>query len=437
MKKVPFFCALAVAGLFPETYIWSQTASQSHVAHARMFAPGTIVSPSSNARIRNEDGGKASTNLKILSLADNAAPPHLKAAAVSVPPVAGYFFETPASLACVYQLVPVTQPGCNPNLVATNVTGGSRAIAIVDAFDYPAAMSDLARFSSQFGLPAPTSSNFQVVFAAGTRPPDGSGSGWDIEAALDIEYAHGLAPKAKLYLVEAASDAFSDMFAAVKKASQLVAAAGGGEVSMSWGGAEFASEKTLDSHMTTQNVVYFASSGDSPGTSYPCVSPNVVCVGGTGNSRNQVTGKLGGEVAWNDTGGGTSLYESRPEYQNPISSIIGSKRAVPDVAAVADPRTGVWVYNSTYDGAGAWFTVGGTSVASPVMAGIVNSSGHFHQSSIAALTSIYSTVGAVGAGWNDVTSGACGYYDGLLAKQGWDACTGVGTPRGTSFKLAF
>ncbi len=436
MNKVLVCSAIVVFGCFPAVETRAQAASPSSANSPPEYASGTIYSPDSSLRLKNEAGAKAHTFLKILAPPASAGPPRFNGAAPLTPPHPGYFFETPASLACIYQVVPVTVPGCNPNLAVANPTTGARAIAIVDAYHYSAALSDLTQFSSQFGLPAPTSANFQVVYASGTKPADGSGTGWDLEAALDVEYAHGLAPKAKIYLVEAASNSYTDLFAAVKKASQLVAAAGGGEVSMSWGGGEFSSETSFDSQMTTGKVVYFAAAGDSVGTSYPCVSPNVVCVGGTGNSRNPSTGKLEGEIAWADTGGGFSLYEARPAYQNPISGIVGSKRGVPDVAAVADPRTGVWVYNSTYGG-GPWQTVGGTSVASPVIAAIVNSAGQFQTSSAAELASIYSTVGTVGAGWSDISSGACGSYDGFLAILGWDPCTGVGTPRGISFKIAF
>jgi kumamolisin len=403
------------------------------------YASGTIFDPPSSLLLEREIGKKAHTNLKILVPPVNAAgvkaqPPRYNGVAPQVPPLSGFFFETPASLACVYQLIAVTVPGCNPNLAVTNVAKGSKAIAIVDAYDYPAAVSDLTTFSSQFGLPGPTSSNFQVVYATGTKPPNGTGSGWDVEAALDIQYTHGLAPNAKVYLVEAASDSFSDLFQAVAKASQLVAAAGGGEVSMSWGGGEFSTESSFDSYMTTKLVVYFGAAGDSAGTIYPCVSPNVVCVGGTGNIRNPVTGKFEGEIAWLNTGGGLSFYETRPAYQNPISGIVGGKRGVPDIAAVADPNTGVWIYNAAN---GGWFPVGGTSVASPVMAAIANVAGHFYASSIAELNTIYSTVGSVGPSWNDITSGACGPYDGFPALPGWDYCTGVGTPRALSFKWAY
>ena len=209
--------------------------------------------------------------------------------------------------------------GIQPDQAVTNVTTGSRSIAIVDAYHYPRAQSDLTVFSKQFGLPVPSPANFKVVYAAGVQPPDGTGTGWDLEAALDLDMAHGLAPKAKIYFVEAASPSINDMFQGVAKAASLVAADGGGEVSMSWGTGEFPTEALYDFKMTTRNVVYLAAAGDAPGTIYPCVSPNVVCVGGTGNSRNVVTGVFQGNVAWSDTGGGISQYEARPAYQNAIS----------------------------------------------------------------------------------------------------------------------
>jgi kumamolisin len=402
------------------------------------YAPGTLFQPGSNYLLTVDLGKRAHSNVRILVPPAN---PHTKLQPnTGAPPFSGYFYETPASLACIYNLIPPTVAGCNPNSATTNVTTGSRSIAVVDAYDYPGAQSDLTTFSKQFGLPAPSAANFKVVYAAGVRPPDGTHTGWDLEAALDLDMAHGLAPKAKVYLVEAASNSFKDLFQAVGKAASLVAADGGGEVSMSWGTSEFSSETFYDPGMTTAKVVYFASSGDNPGTGYPCTSPNVVCVGGTANSRNVVTGVFQGNVAWSDTGGGLSLYEARPAYQNAIAGIVGGRRGVPDIAAIADPRTGAWVYIASWAGScvgnTGWCIVGGTSAATPVMAAIVNSAGGFRSSSVAELNTIYSTVGAASAGWNDVTSGACGLYDGFAAIRGWDQCTGIGVPQGgVSFKV--
>jgi len=417
---------------------FAQGRGEEKISDLPRYAPGTLFEPLSNYVLMPDFGKRAHSNVRILVPPAN---PFAKVqTSTGTPPFAGYFYETPASLACVYGLVSTTVAGCNPNQTATNVATGSRSIALVDAYDYPGARSDLTIFSRQFGLPAPAPANFRVVYATGVKPPNGVHSGWDLEAALDLDMAHALAPRAKLYLVEAASSSLSDMFQAVGKAASLVASDGGGEVSMSWGSSEFASESSFDSAMTTARIVYFAAAGDNPGTLYPCTSPKAVCVGGTANSRNAVTGVFQGNLAWEDTGGGTSSYEARPSYQNGIAGIVGGRRGVPDIAAIADPRTGVCVYNAAWAGScvgnSGWCIVGGTSAATPVMAAITNSAGRFLSSSAAELSLIYSTLGAAGAGWSDVTSGACGFYDGFGAIRGWDQCTGIGVPQGaTSFKV--
>src|SRR5260370_824006 len=176
--------------------------------------------------------------------------------------------ETPTSLRSVYKL---------PS------TGGAGVIAIVDAFDYPTAENDLNVFSTQFGLPACTAANgcFKKVFASGSQPA--VNCGWSQEAALDIEWAHAMAPNAKIVLVEAATNSFVDLFAAVDVAtSQVLATGGRGEVSMSWGGGEFSTEASNDSHFQHDAVVYFAASGDTGGANiYPSVSPFVVSSGST------------------------------------------------------------------------------------------------------------------------------------------------------------
>ncbi|MFZ0302419.1 MAG: S53 family peptidase [Terracidiphilus sp.] len=361
----------------------------------------------------------------------------------SVQPIAGYDAETPASLACLYQLVAVTS-GCNPGTLTTVATGGSKAIAIVDAYDYPTALADLTAFSKQFGLASPTSSTFTVAYEATSKPspdPDCADYGgwdcWATESALDIEMAHVAAPSAHIYLVEANSSNYNDLFAAVTKAVLLVKAAGGGEVSMSWGGGEYSTETSYDSTFTGTNVVFFASSGDSEGTIYPAVSPNVIAVGGTTIARNPSTMAFESEVSWEDTGGGYSVYESRPSFQSSISSTVGTHRGVPDVAAVGNPRTGVWVYNSyenTYSGTlYAWNIIGGTSVASPLWAGVANHAGHFSASTSAEETLIYAS-GKTAADFRDITVGTCGYYEGYLAASGWDACSGFGAPLGAAGK---
>jgi kumamolisin len=352
------------------------------------------------------------------------------------PPYAGYAYETPASLACIYSLV-ATTAGCNPNVVTTNPTGGTKAIAIVDAYDDPWAGPDLAYFSAQFGLPF-SPEKFQVVYAQGTEPALDETGDWELEESLDIEYAHAEAPDATIYLVEAASNYYSDLLPAVQVASNLIrcgsvatcpaGSTGKGEVSMSWGGGEFSSETSYDSYFTTPGVVYFASTGDAPGTEWPSVSPNVVAAGGTTLRRSPSTGNFIEERSWESGGGGASFYEGIPSYQAGIKSIVGTARGVPDVSFDANPITGVWVWDSNFveELGGGWFIVGGTSVASPNLAGIVNRAGGFAASSKAELTTIYKNLG-VATDFHDVTLGDCGPYAGYLAVAGWDPCTGVGS----------
>ena len=389
---------------------------------------GQVVVPDSSIEYPDEIGVSAHTNLRLFVPTggmDRVEPPALNrragvGAAVGAPASGYYYLETPASLGCVYNLVAAPVAGCNPYAATVDPAGGARAIAIVDAYDDPTAAADLAHFSTQFGL---ATANFSVVYASGTKPA--ANSGWQIEEALDIEWAHAMAPGAKLYLVEAASSSLTDLLTAVGVASQLVSAAGGGEVSMSWGSSEFSGETAYDKSFTTAGVVYLASAGDSAGVIWPSASPNVVSVGGTALSRNPTTGMFQAELAWQQAGGGPSAYEVRPTYQSTISATTGAHRGTPDIAAVADPTTGVWVYEG-----GNWYIVGGTSVAAPVWAGIINASGHFYSSSATELAAIYASA----TGFTNVTNGDCGPYEGYLALGPWSFCTGHGSPNGKTNK---
>ena len=390
---------------------------------------GQVLIPDTSIEHADHIGRIAHTNTKILAFTgsiDSVHPP-LGGGGREIAPGSSYF-ETPASLGCVYRLTSVSsaQIGCNPtDPTLLNPSGGARAIAIVDAYDYPTAFSDLQIFSAQFGLPAPTTANFQVVYATGTPPK--ADSGWGLEAALDIEWAHAMAPHAKIYLVEAASNSYADLLSAVNVASTYVAQAGGGEVSMRWGGSEFSFERFYDGYFTKTGVVYFAAAGDSAGTIWPSTSPNVVSAGGTTNSRD-ASGNLQAQLAWSSTGGGPSRYESRPSYQSAISQVVGNKRGTPDVAADADPNTGVWVYN--VPDCNGWCIVGGTSVAAPVWSGIVNAAGRFSSSSQVELSTIYSNLGKA-ADFTDITQGSCGPHQGYVTGTGWDFCTGAGSAFGT------
>ncbi len=364
--------------------------------------PGWVVIPDSSVERPGDRGVNAHTNHLIL----------LRPQFTGTAPVG----ETPQSIRPVYNL---------PS------SGGSNIIAIVDAYDYPTAENDLNVFSSVLGLPPCTTANgcFTKIYASGHQPR--TNCGWAQEASLDIEWAHAMAPNAKIVLVEAASNRFNDLFAAVDVASNYIAShTVPGEVSMSWGGSEFSSEASNDSHFTTAGIVYFASSGDTGGvTIYPGVSPNVVSAGGTTIHRDS-SGNFTGETGWSGSGGGPSQYEPRPTYQSAVSAIVGSQRGVPDFSFDADPNSGVSVYDSTScQGLSGWLVFGGTSVASPSLAGIVNLAGSFSSSTNTELTTIY---GGLGSGnFRDIVSGTAGSFS---AAVGWDFVTGVGSDLGLSGK---
>jgi kumamolisin len=331
--------------------------------------------------------------------------------------------ETPQSIRPVYNL---------PS------TGGNGIIAIVDAYHYPTAQSDFDTFSKQFGLPLSTENVcngsqrcFNVAYATGKQPR--TNCGWAQEAALDIEWAHAMAPYAQIVLIEAASNSFTDLFQAVDVATQIVQSQSSihaGEVSMSWSGSEFSTEGQYDSRFTNPGVVYFASSGDTGGVNgYPSVSPNVVSAGGTTINRDR-SGSFVSETTWSGSGGGTSKYEPRPSYQNLIVGIVGNQRGAPDFSFDSNPASGVSVYDSTScQGASGWLVFGGTSVASPSLAGIVNLSSRFYSDSASELGVIYSNLGT--ANFRDIISGAAGTFS---AGPGWDFVTGVGSDQGTAGK---
>ena len=336
--------------------------------------------------------------------------------------------ETPASLACIYGLTTLAN-GCNPASVTAVAKGGSKAIAIVDAYDYPTAAADLAVFSQQYGLPA---ANFQVIYASGKKPAVESTGGWAVEAALDIQAAHALAPNAKIILVEAASSSIADLMVAEAAAVKAVAAAGGGQVSNSWAAGEFRSENNNQSNFTGTKVVAFASSGDVAGTEFPAVLANVIAVGGTTINRD-ASGNYTSQTSWGSSGGGRSAYIARPSFQSAVSSVAGTQRATPDMALAADPASGMWVYNTTpYNGAVLnWSVWGGTSLASPLAAALVNAAGGFASSASTELTKIYGNLGKAAA-FTDIAGGACGNLQAGQSLTGFDLCTGVGAPTGTS-----
>lgn len=310
---------------------------------------------------------------------------------------------------------------------------GSGSIAIVDAYDYTAAVADYNVFAAQYGWPQETGNgaNVKVVYATGSAPANGSGSGWDLEASLDIQAAKSMAPHAQVILVEAASNSFADMFYAVSVARSLPNVR---EVSMSWSGGE-AYATGYESNLTGGHGINFASSGDGGAfywlygnyEGYPSSSPNVVSVGGTTLTTKDPSGLYNYEIGWESGGGGPSTIYTKPSYQVGIAGTDSTFRSTPDMAANADPNTPFTIYNSTYYGAGYWFYIGGTSEACPLCAGIQNASGHSYSSTAAFLAFVYANLDTAGY-YNDIKYG----YNGFTAGDDYDMVTGVGSPHGTN-----
>ncbi len=349
-------------------------------------------------------------------------------------PIVG--LETPASLACVYGLV-AKSSGCNPTTATALPTGGSKLVILVDAFDDPTAQNDLTVFSKQYGLPAITNANFQVVYASGTKPPQDSTGGWEFEASLDIEMAHAMAPGAKVILMEAASNNNSDLDKAVKAAAKLAAAAGGGEVSMSYGGGESSNEESGESTYTGNKVVFLASTGDSPGVEAPSVLSNVIGVGGTNIVRDSKH-NFQSQTAWTNTGGGISQYVPIPDFQAAIAKVkkvVGKFRGVPDISMNGGPSAAVSIYDTTpYNGSLLnWSGAYGTSESSPLLAGVLNAAGKFEASTEAEHTLAYNGY-TKKAHWTDIVSGTCGNNGGSAAVKNYDLCTGIGVPAGYGAK---
>ena len=293
-------------------------------------------------------------------------------------------------------------------------SGGVGTIAIIDAFDNPNVQSDFAVFSNQYSLPT---SNLEVHKMAASIPVD---AGWALEIALDVQWAHAIAPNANILLVEAKSAEFYDLLGAIRYAtgrSDVVA------VSMSWGGDEFLQELSYDSYFTSSyGTMFFASSGDSgAGVSWPSCSPRVVGVGGTTLAFNP-DGTVASETAWSGSGGGISAYVTEPAYQVDYGvPNANGKRAVPDVSYNANPISGMSVYDSVaYNGQTGWFSLGGTSAGAPQWAAI-------HSLGLTVSNSnLYQDAKSRGIFYfRDIVAGSNGAYN---AVPGYDLVAGLGSP---------
>ncbi len=348
--------------------------------------------------------------------------------------------------------------------------GAGQTIALIDAYDNPSFQdtgpnfqgSALQIFDQTFGLPNPPSfQKFNQLGGTNITAPAAPIGGWGVEESLDIEWAHSIAPMANIDLVEGNSDSFTDLFTAMETAGTTL---GASVISMSFGASlegfgDGAMELQLDSQYieptlaANPNLALLASTGDQgsqgtapvPGPGYPAVSPYVAGIGGTslfiGSSNNWQ-----GETGWSGSGGGISNtytdadFPSQPPYQNPAKPPLGTGynvRTIPDVSAIADPNTGVAVCDPYDFGAKTpWIQVGGTSLASPVWAGIIaiTDQGRAVEGLTAlngpdqllpALYGLYENPTTYAADFHDITAGSNGLYS---AGTGYDLVTGIGAP---------
>lgn len=374
-------------------------------------------------------GAAACTALRLVSVARAAAP-------FASP--AGTQYLTPQALHAAYTL-----PG-------ETAVSSTQTVAVIDAFDDPTAEADLGVYDETFGLPACTSANgcFRKLNEHGQTSPLPPVEGeWASEISIDVQMVHAICQNCHVLLVEASSEEFSDLGTAVNAAVK----AGATEVSNSYGGPE---EPALASLFTELNASYYehsgvvitASSGDCgylnegcPGrlaaADFPADSPDVVAVGGTTLAKRK---EAWSSTVWQEGGGGCSQIFAAAPWQSAVADFAATgceaQRSVADVAAIGNPSTGVEIYDSTPESAGAptgWGVWGGTSVASPIIAAEFALAGGSHGVAFPAAT-LYSHLGN-GEDLYDVVSGSngvCGTRISCQAAVGYDGPSGVGSPIG-------
>lgn len=335
-----------------------------------------------------------------------------------------------------------------------NGRGAGQTIYIVDAFSGAHTRQDLITFSRGFDLPVPTDDTFQIVNANPTGRAPAVDGGWALEINLDLQWAHAIAPGAKLVLVQADSNFEADIYQAVLVAAQL-ASTNGGVVSMSFGRAGGLPNGALLDNVfqTYSNVTFVAASGDKSVVTYPAGSPFVTAVGGTVLTLDSQGAQVAPEVAWTTGGGGPAFNYERPTYQDNITFFqaagvplgIQNVRGVPDVSYNAGAGVAVFTTttvtgtDSAADRNTGWFGVGGTSAGTPQWAALIATTNQKRAQAGAKpignglnslLYQLYSN--DVGSDsnmlpFNDIVAGTA---SGFAALPGYDLATGLGTPSG-------
>jgi subtilase family serine protease len=362
---------------------------------------------------------KASSHVKVCPAPShgyascNAIRNDAKSAPALTTPPAGY---SAADLRSAYNLTVPVQTS------ASKFVSNGQTVAIVDAYDAPYAENDLNVYRSQNNLAPCTTNNgcFRKVGQTGTNKLPRANGGWAQEISLDLDMASAICPLCNILLVEADSNSFANLGMAVGTAATL----GGEAISNSYGGGD-ASDGSYGQYYNHPGHAITVSSGDSGyGAEYPASSAFVTAVGGTSLTK---SGATYSERAWSGAGSGCSAYNAKPSWQHDTG--CSGKRTVADVSAVADPNTGVAVYDSTkYQRSSGWMVFGGTSASAPIIAGVYALAGHTGVANPAATP--YS---APSGSLHDVTSGSNGSCGGsylCTSVSGYDGPTGLGTPNG-------
>jgi subtilase family serine protease len=361
---------------------------------------------------------------------------------------------TPAQIRAAYGLSPLPAVGTTLTAAQKAALGAGQTIYLVDAYHDATALSDLNAFSTKFGLPtctqvaittnaklaaAPSNCTFSQVYSSTrgtvTTTVPAYNATWAPESKLDVQWAHAIAPLARIVLIEMPSA----MSNAILDANTLARNLGPGAVSMSFGSAEAGWASTTDSYFVGTGMTFVAAAGDSGAqVLWPAVSPNVLAVGGTSTNVSTTGSRV--EIAWSGSGGGMSAYEALPAWQSGVTPAGGNalvRRAVPDVAFNASPMTGEYVAVTLPGKATTWSAYGGTSIAAPQWAGLVAVANAIRASNAKAALGdihalIYKSIAAVpgtyAAAIHDVIEGTNGTCATCKAGSGFDQATGWGSP---------
>ncbi len=391
------------------------TAAYESVAPTMAFTTSSITGPGSLHCFNSDSTGPASNNFFLAHANNFWRVRRVSAQTPTCTTLAGVSGYYPCDLQAIYKLPSAT-------------AGAGRTVAIVDAFDDPNAEADLAVYRAKFGLAACTTANgcFKKTNQTGAASPlPVADAGWAAEISLDLDMASAICPKCHILLVEANDNSDANLFLSVDTAAGMTGTFKPSAISNSYGRGEDPGDLALNTHFNHPGIAITASSGDNAfafGPQYPAGAPTVTAVGGT--SVYPLVGSRGAfENAWNNAGAGCSTVEAKPTWQLDTGCTM---RTIADVSAIADPFTGVAVYDSYPSG--GWGVYGGTSVASPVIAGVYALGG-------STKTKDASWAYSHAASLFDVVNGSDGTCSPVYlcgAVVGYDGPTGMGTPNGVT-----